>query len=343
MIIINEDMNLHAFNTMRMNVSCNKWIEFTMPEDAPSAVAMVGNARYTVVGGGSNILFTGDYTGVILHPAIKVWEAVALGDGQVQVKLGAGNTLDLAVENLCKSGLWGMENLSGIPGTVGGAAVQNAGAYGTEFGDVVKEVEAWDIRESRYVTMTRESLDYGYRHSIFKKPENRSRYIILSVTVVLSTSGSPKLGYGPLRELKDACALTPMDVRDKIMQIRDFKLPDVDAVGSAGSFFKNPVIDADAWKCFLAKADRLGFSESEIPHFVLEDGKVKIPAAWLIEKSGWKGRCLGEAAVWHTQPLIIVNATGTAAPGDIIAVKDAVIADVLKIFGIALHPEVVII
>lgn len=341
MIIIDENMNLHAFNTMRMNVMCNKWIEFTMAEDAPSVMTMVAEDKYAIVGGGSNIFFTGDFGGVILHPAIKIWDAVALGDGLVEITLGAGNALDLTIDNLCKAGLWGVENLSGIPGTVGGAAVQNAGAYGAEFGDVVKEVRVWDIKESRFVDLPRQSLDYGYRHSIFKSPENRSRYIILTVTIVVGKAMSPRLGYGPLKELKEVDTLTPMDVREKVLEIRDSKLPDVDKIGSAGSFFKNPVVEADAWRSFLARAEKLGFEEQDIPHFVLDAGTVKIPAAWLIEKCGWKGKSLGEAGVWQNQPLIIVNTKGKATPEDIIAVRDTVIADVKNKFDIRLVPEVV--
>lgn len=341
MIIVDENMNLHAFNTMRMNVRCNKWIEFTMAEDAPTVMTMVADDKFAIVGGGSNIFFTGDFDGVILHPAIKIWEAVALGDGRVEITLGAGNILDLTIENLCKCGLWGLENLSGIPGTVGGAAVQNAGAYGAEFADVIKEVRVWDIKDSRFVDLPRESLDYGYRHSVFKSPEYRSRYIILTVTIVVGKATSPKLEYGPLKELKETDALTPMAVREKVLEIRDSKLPDVDKTGSAGSFFKNPVVDAATWRSFLASADKFGLAEDEIPHFVLDDGRIKIPAAWLIEKCGWKGKCLGDAGVWRNQPLIIVNATGSATPGDIMAVRDAVIADVRSMFGISLEPEVV--
>ncbi len=340
-----ENIGLRPYNTMRLNSQCANWVEFDSPEDAPAASAMAeslsGNNGIAIIGGGSNIIFGENYPGVLIHPAIMGWEAVALGNGEMEVIVGAGVVLDELVANVCAAGLWGLENLSGIPGTVGGAAVQSAGAYGVEFGECVKYVKVWDRAESKFRILKHDELDYGSRYSVFKHLDNSGRYIVLQVTIAVSKNSAPKLEYGPLKNLAGKEGLTPTDVRNEVLEIRDSKLPRTDETGSAGSYFKNPVVSAEEWMAFCERIVSMGICLESVPHFVLNGGSVKIPAAWLIEQCGWKGRTLGNAGVWHKQPLILVNATGNATSDDILALEKAIVSDVQERFGIVLKPEVV--
>ncbi|MDE6264943.1 MAG: UDP-N-acetylmuramate dehydrogenase [Paramuribaculum sp.] len=345
MIHTREKIGLRPYNTMRLNSRCANWVEFDAPEDAPAASALAesisGENGIAIIGGGSNIIFGEAYPGVLIHPAIMGWDAVALGGGEMEVVVGAGVVLDDLVANICAAGLWGLENLSGIPGTVGGAAVQCAGAYGVEFGECVKYVKVWDRVENKFLTLSHDELDYGYRYSVFKHPENSGRYIVLQVAITVSKNSEPKLEYGPLKKLAGKSGLTPVDVRNEVLEIRDSKLPRTDETGSAGSYFKNPVVSSTEWDAFCERVKGMGIDIESVPHFILNGGSVKIPAAWLIDKCGWKGRTLGNAGVWHKQPLILINATGNATSDDILALEKAIVADVQQRFGIGLKPEVV--
>jgi UDP-N-acetylmuramate dehydrogenase len=339
-----ENINLRPFNTMRIDSHCPLWVEFDDCNDAPAAVQIAEKAspdgRYLIVGGGSNLLFCKDYDGAVIHPAVKGWEAEAIGNGSMRVTVGAGVDFDYFIASVCAAKLWGLENLSLIPGTVGGAAVQNAGAYGVESGDHIESVYVWDTRDKKFDVLIHDDLHYGYRTSVFKSPENAGRYIVLKVTFILSTQHNPVLDYGPLKRIGSESA-TPDSVRNEVIAIRNSKLPSVDETGSAGSFFKNPVISPADWPHIVAAASRINIAGHEIPHFLLPDGNIKIPAAWLIEKAGWKGKQLGNAAVWPIQPLIIINATGHASASEILDLENAITRDVNSIFGIILTPEVV--
>lgn len=340
-----QNIGLKTFNTMGLDSLCANLIEFDSPEDAPGAVALArstaGELPVAVIGGGSNLVFGKEFRGCLIHPAIMGWEATPLGDGIMEITVGAGVVLDSLIEQVCNAGFWGMENLSGIPGSVGGASVQNAGAYGVEIGDLIKTVHVWDCAECSFKTFTRGDLEYGYRFSIFKRPENNGRFIVLQVCLEVSKVYNPKLSYGPLKELADHSSLTPADVRESVLKIRDSKLPRVEETGSAGSYFKNPVLDADEWMNFQDILISSGYAIDSVPHFNLDGGAVKVPAAWLIEQCGWKGKTLGNAGVWHKQPLILVNATGKATSEEISELEKAIVADVKDRFGIELYTEVV--
>ena len=345
MITVLENIDLRPYNTMRVGAKAAMWIEFDSLEDAPAAIETAKMAtpsgKYMIMGGGSNILFCNDYSGAIVHPAVIGWEAKALGNGKMEITAGAGVEFDNLIASTCRSGLWGLENLSLIPGSVGGAAVQNAGAYGVETGDYISEIRAWDIEAEKFVVIKKESLDYGYRTSLFKKAENAGKYIVLEVSFILSAESCPKLDYGPLKDLEsDSVKITPDLVRQKIVDIRNSKLPKVSDTGSAGSFFKNPVLEKGSWAEFISVMTANGIEPDSVPHFVLPDGSVKIPAAWLIDKCGWKGKTLGNAAVWSHQPLIIVNATGKASGSDIVALEKAIVEDFIYRLGIKHVPEV---
>ena len=236
------------------------------------------------------------------------------------------------IANVAGNGLWGPENLSLIPGEVGASAVQNIGAYGVEAKDIISGVVCLDTSDWTKTVFKVGECAYGYRDSRFK--HERGRYIITSVLFRVTRKYSPKLDYGGVRaalEGRDLQALTPMDVREAIIGIRNAKLPDPAQIGSAGSFFKNPVISREHFEIFATP---------DTPHYDLPDGTVKVPAAWLIDQCGFRGKTLGGAQVYEKQPLVIVNASGNATPEEVITLENQIIAAVQDRYEITLHPEV---
>lgn len=300
-------------------------------------------ARLKHIGGGSNLLFTGDFPGTVLHSAIRHIDVISDSDDEVLVRVGAGVEFDKLCEWAAGRGLWGPENLSHIPGEAGAAAVQNIGAYGVEAKDIIREVRAFDLVSRKFLTFSVEECNYGYRDSFFKSPEGKDRYIITGIVFAFGRKGSPILEYGNLREtLLSRCPCpTPSDVRETIISIRRTKLPEVGEVGSAGSFFKNPVV---SWEVFGNVVRISGRDESSVPHYPVSgpggEPWVKIPAAWLIDQCGWKGAVRGGAGVWPTQPLVIINASGEASPEEILALEECIRMSVSDRFGIVLSPEV---
>jgi UDP-N-acetylmuramate dehydrogenase len=249
-----------------------------------------------------------------------------------------------------------VETLSYIPGEVGASAVQNIGAYGVEVKDVIHKVYCYDTLEEEFVSFSVEECGYGYRDSIFKNPEIKGRYIVTHVVFTLSRDPRPVLDYGHLKaeiercceerssrhseERSDVGILTPALIRKVIIKIRKEKLPEPSVVGSAGSFFKNPVISLEHFSRIESAAKAEHGPDYKVPHYDLPDGTVKVPAAWMIEQCGWKGKRSGGAAVWDKQPLVLVNYTGNAYPEEIIGLEKRIIASVKAKFGVDLHPEV---
>ena len=300
-------------------------------------------ARLKHIGGGSNLLFTGDFPGTVLHSAIRHIEVISDSDDEVLVRVGAGVEFDKLCEWAAERSLWGPENLSHIPGEAGAAAVQNIGAYGVEAKDIIREVRAFDLVSRKFLTFSVEECNYGYRDSFFKSPEGKDRYIITGIVFAFRRNGSPILEYGNLREtLLSRCPCpTPSDVREAIISIRRTKLPEVGEVGSAGSFFKNPVVSREVFGNVVRVSGR---DEASVPHYPVPgpggEPWVKIPAAWLIDQCGWKGAVRGGAGVWPTQPLVIINASGEASPEEILALEECIRMSVSDRFGIVLSPEV---
>lgn len=329
-----EDFDLTRHNTFGMRVKCARWIEYTSSEEIPEIMRRIGSLPFKALGEGSNLLFEGDYPGALLHSRILDMEAGIDSNGDFLLTAGAGLIFDDVVEHACRAGIWGMENLSAIPGQAGAAAVQNIGAYGVEVADIVDEVRCYDTAGRCEVAFTASDCRYGYRMSMFKAPETFGRYIVTSVRFRLAKDRGPQLDYGNLRASLGDTAPTPMSVRQAVIAIREAKLPAVDEFGSAGSFFKNPVVQRTK---FEAIAEDFG---SVPPHYDLPDGTIKIPAAWLIEQCGFKGMERGNVAVWSRQPLIIVNLTGRAEPREIMEMQRDITDAVEKRFGITLHPEV---
>ncbi len=328
MITIQENISLKPLHTMGLDVNCRRLIKFTTASDLSRIRGMLSAGEpLLVMGAGSNLLFTSDFDGTIIVPAIN-----HIDFSGSDVTAGAGVEMDRLVEEACLRDLWGLENLSGIPGTAGASVVQNVGAYGVEAGDLVKTVYVYDLATGFQERYDREQCCFGYRDSVFK---HQSGKIILGVTFRLSAWPNPRLNYGNLKQmLAGIPMLRPVDVRRAVLEIRDSKLPAPGVTGSAGSFFKNPVMKAEEFEDLKS---RLG--ETDIPFFSGEDG-IKVPAAWLIDRAGCKGMTEGGAAVWDKQPLVIVNSTGDASPDDVINLENRIREAVETYCGITLVPEV---
>ena len=369
-------------NTFGMKVKARCFIEYDSVADLVD-IEFEELARPMLhIGGGSNLLFTDDFKGTVLHSKIDFIEILdecqcvpvssyhcedplpchceelaschceersdVTISSPVLVSVGAGVVFDDFCAWAAKEGLWGVENLSYIPGEVGASAVQNIGAYGVEVKDVIRKVYCYDTVEEEFVNFSVEECEYGYRDSIFKDPEVKGRYIVTHVVFALSREPKPVLDYGHLKDaLSSHCqfdcnekSLTPSLIRKAIIKIRKEKLPEPSVKGSAGSFFKNPVISISDFQRIEASAKTELGADYKVPHYDLPDGTVKVPAAWMIEQCGWKGKRSGGAAVWDKQPLVIVNYTGDAYPEEIIGLEKRIVASVKAKFGVELHPEV---
>ena len=370
--------DLTRLNTFGMKVKTRCFIEYDSVADLVD-IEFSELARPVLhIGGGSNLLFTDDFKGTVLHSKIDFIEVLdscdgAAEDGPVLVSVGAGVVFDDFCDWAAKEGLWGVENLSYIPGEVGASAVQNIGAYGVEVKDVIHKVYCYDTVEEEFVSFSVEECGYGYRDSIFKKPEVKGRYIVTHVVFALSREPKPRLDYGHLASAvagvisdgddmpppargcpssrgrgsaesdmtpAEEQRITPSLIRKVIIRIRKEKLPEPSVMGSAGSFFKNPVISMDHFRKIEEAAKAECGADCKVPHYDLPDGTVKVPAAWMIEQCGWKGKRSGGAAVWEKQPLVIVNYTGEAYPEEIIGLERRIVDSVKRKFSVELHPEV---
>lgn len=290
------------------------------------------NHPFLVMGEGSNLLFNGDFDGMILHPEISGIEILEENRKEALVKVGAYENWDKWVQHATEQGWFGLENLSLIPGSVGSAPVQNIGAYGVELKDHFAWLEAWDLDQQKKVTLYPEDCSFGYRSSIFKE-DQRGRYIITHVIFRLERTPDLKLDYGNVKEeFNNAGGSTSMDLRNVIISVRNRKLPDPANYGNAGSFFKNPLVDRSIFKCI-----RVDYQD--VPHYPDSNNCVKIPAAWLIEKAGWKGRRMGHVGTWPSQPLVIVN-YGDASGQEILDFSEQIRDDVDRKFGVYLDREV---
>lgn len=324
-----ENCSLKPYHTFGMEVKARLVVEYDTVEELRSLLSEFRGQPILPVGQGSNLLFTRDYEGVVLISCMRRARALGETKDDVLIEADGGLVLDELIAQLCDMGLCGLENLSGIPGTVGASAVQNVGAYGVEAKDVIRSVRAVSIATGEERTFTPEECRYGYRDSVFKN-ELRGQYIITAVTYRLTHGGPFALDYGNLASAIQGEA-TVQKIRDAVLAIRAAKLPDVHVMGSAGSFFKNPVVTP-------AKFEEMHKLYPHMPYFPQEDG-VKIPAAWLIDTLGWKGKMMGGAQVYEKQPLVIVN-TGSAVPDDIVRLAQAVTDSVKEHFGIDISPEV---
>ena len=329
-----RNYSLLTYNTFGIDVEAARFVEYGSVDELKSFLnSEKVDAPRLHIGKGSNLLFTGDFPGVILHSAIHGISVVDETADWVEVRVGAGEVWDDFVAYTVAHQWYGAENLSLIPSEIGSSAVQNIGAYGVEAKDLIVKVEAVDAVTGEARIFTNEECEYAYRMSIFKG-RLKGKYIVTYVTYRLSKQPVFHLDYGNIRaELeKQGCEVTLENLRRIIIEIREAKLPDPKVTGNAGSFFMNPVVPEEK---FLALQNEY----PEIPHYAMGEGQVKIPAGWMIDRCGWKGRSLGRAGVHDKQALVLVNRGGATAQ-EIVHLAEEIVRSVEEKFGITIHPEV---
>ena len=331
-MIMEQKYSLLSHNTFGIDVSAARFLEYASVDELHRLIdSGQVTSPYLHIGGGSNLLFTKDYEGTVLHSRIEGVEVVDETDDDIVVRVGAGVVWDDFVDYCVKHHWYGAENLSLIPGEVGASAVQNIGAYGVEVKDLIVRVETLNIEGKERVYDISE-CGYSYRDSIFKRPANKSVFVTY-VSFKLSKKEYYTLDYGTIRrELEKYATVTLETVRRVIIAIREEKLPDPRVMGNAGSFFMNPIVSR-------IKFEALQEEYPHMPFYEIDADRIKIPAAWMIDQCGWKGKALGPAAVHDKQALVLVN-RGGARGADVIALSDAVRASVREKFGIDIHPEV---
>ena len=329
------DYSLLRHNTFGIDAKCRRFVEFETVEELRQTVCSLQEADrpLLLLGGGSNLLLTGDYPGTVLHSAIKGMTHRE-EDGHVLLRVGSGEVWDEVVDTCVTRGWYGAENLSLIPGEVGASAVQNIGAYGAEVKDLIVEVEAVEILTGETVRFTNADCAYSYRQSRFKQ-DWRDRYVITYVTYRLSKCFEPRLDYGNIRTELERNGIdkpTARQLRDTIIRIREAKLPDPKVEGNGGSFFMNPIVSREQFEQLLSRYPQM-------PHYYIDESHEKIPAGWMIDQCGWKGRSLGRAGVHDKQALVLVN-RGGATGQEIVHLCQVIRKDVLETFGVEIFPEV---
>lgn len=336
-----KNKELAPFTTFNISAKADLFTTFKNVEELKAVTLseeFLDNEVF-ILGGGSNVLFKGNFKGLVLHCAIPGRKKYEKDKDTVFAIAGAGENWSDFVAWTIAEGMSGLENLAGIPGTVGAAPVQNVGAYGVEAGNLIHRVECFDIISRELKTLTAEECKFGYRDSIFKN-EGKGRYIVTRVSFRLSPDSQAKdLSYGPLRNLEEKLGRKPFaaEVAEEVIRIRNSKLPDPREIGSAGSFFKNPVVRIYFYREVMsALYQDIPYYETDDPYYV------KIPAGWLIEHAGLKGYSIGGAEVYPKQCLVIAN-KGNATSEDVVELAEYVRREVLKKFGVNLHPEVNII
>ena len=332
---IQKDYPLLPHNTFGMDVKASLFMEYSSVEELKTLLAQQTwiPGEWLHIGGGSNLLFTKDYPGTILHSAIKGFEVTSEDEEEVIVRAGAGEVWDDFVAYTVSQGWYGAENLSLIPGEVGASAVQNIGAYGMEAKDLIVNVETVEVATGKERIFENSECQYAYRESIFKHAL-KGQYIVTHVSYRLGKTPVYHLDYGNIRtELdKQGCQLTLQHVRNTIIDIRNAKLPDPQVQGNAGSFFMNPIVPRAQFEALLK-------DYPSMPHYILDNDRVKIPAAWMIDQCGWKGKQLGRAGVHSKQALVLINCGG-ATGQEVIALSEEIQQSVFQKFGIRIFPEV---
>ena len=327
--------SLLPYNTFGMDVKASRFVEYASVEELRGLwnAEREAVARALHIGGGSNLLFASDYEGLILHSAIKGYTVVKETEEEVEVRVGAGEVWDDFVAYTVANGWYGAENLSLIPGEVGASAVQNIGAYGVEAKDLIVSVDTFGLETGEERRFMQEECRYAYRESVFKQ-ELKGKYAVTFVTYRLKKHPVFHLEYGNIRaELeKQGCQVDLENVRRIIIAIRQAKLPDPKVLGNAGSFFMNSVVPKMQFEALLAQYP-------DMPHYPVDDAHVKIPAGWMIDRCGWKGKRVGHAGVHEKQALVLVNCGG-ATGKEVMHLAEEIVASVRERFGVTIRPEV---
>ncbi len=331
---LQTDIDLRSWNTLALPGRAHRYLRVLGAEQL-AAPELAGEQRF-ILGGGSNLVLTGDFPGLVLHMAIASRRLVAEDAEAWYVEGGAGENWHDFVQWTLAQGWPGLENLSLIPGTVGAAPIQNIGAYGLEAGELLHTVRAWDFARRDFVEFTRADCRFAYRDSLFKQQgwHLDGRIAIVSVIFRLPKAWAPNCRYADVAGELAACGIatpTPQAIADAVIAIRQRKLPDPAVTPNAGSFFHNPVVDA-------ARAEALAADYPALPRYPQADGRVKLAAGWLIEQAGWKGRDLGPVGMYEKQALVLVN-RGGATGADVQRTMQAVQAAVREKFGVELSPE----
>jgi len=336
---VSQNVSLKPYNTFGIDVNAAHFTVFKSVDDVSGLLnsEIFKNNPVLFLGGGSNVLFTNDFDGLVIKNEIKGLEVISETDDEVFIRAGAGEIWQDLVEYSLDLGLGGIENLSLIPGTVGAAPMQNIGAYGVEIKDIFTELAAIDRSNGNTKVFKAEDCHFGYRNSVFKN-ELRDKFIITSVTLRLSGNPVVNTSYGAISETLQSWGIDqpgPKDVSKAVIQIRRSKLPDPAEIGNAGSFFKNPIISLEQFKELKQRWTGLpGYTDSE--------HHIKVPAAWLIDTCGWKGKRFGEIGIHQKQALVLVN-YGKGSGKEIHDLAMKIKSSVQKTFGIELTPEVNII
>ncbi len=338
-MLIQEKVSLKTFNTFGIDATARYFATFSSADELVQLLSdsVCHNNQRLILGGGSNLLLTRNFDGIVLKNELKGIELISQDEQYYYVRSNAGELWHSFVMHCIEKNYAGAENLSLIPGCVGASPMQNIGAYGVEIKDIFHSLDAMHISDKTIKTFSLEECAFGYRESIFKRKE-KGNWIILSVTFRLNKRAVLNTSYGSIEEELDKMNLDKISIRDiakAVINIRSSKLPDPAVVGNAGSFFKNPVVSIEVYNAIKR-------SYNNAPSYPLNDHEVKVPAGWLIEHAGWKGKNLGRYGVHDRQALVLVN-YGGATGKEIYDLSTSIIADIKQKFGIELEREVNII
>ncbi|GAB5418162.1 MAG: UDP-N-acetylmuramate dehydrogenase [Crocinitomicaceae bacterium] len=332
--MIQSNVDLKPFNTFGISAFAKRFAAFANADELRSILSERGDDELLVLGGGSNLLLTQDFNGLVIKNEVRGFEIIENNREDVLVESGAGEVWHEFVMQCIDKGFGGIENLSLIPGSVGASPMQNIGAYGAEIKDTFNSLQAFHIESGEVHSFNHEQCEFGYRESVFKRAL-KGQYIILSVRFRLQKIHTLNTSYGAIEEeLKALGIATPTikDVSNAVINIRSSKLPDPKEIGNAGSFFKNPVVAQEV-------ADAIGKRYDKFPNYPAPNGMVKLAAGWLIEQAGWKGKSFGTYGVHKKQALVLVNYGGSTG-AQIYDLSEQIIQDVYAKFGITLEREV---
>lgn len=335
-MLVEENISLKDLNTFHLDVRAQLKVDIASIDDLRELyhTPKYQGMKKLVLGGGSNVLFTRNFLGLVMKMEMRGIKVEQDGADSVIVSFGAGEIWHQCVLWAVENGLGGIENLALIPGTIGAAPMQNIGAYGVELKDVFHSLEAFEIKTGNIVRFYNEDCKFGYRYSVFKGPR-RDNFIITKVFLRLTKKPVYNIDYGNLQQTLNEMGVSELSletVSQAVINIRQSKLPDPAEIGNAGSFFKNPVIEN-------VHFDSLRAAYDDIPGYKVDEKSTKVPAGWLIEKSGWKGKRFGDVGVHDKQALVLVN-FGGGKGREILSLSGKIQQSVFNNFGVQLEPEV---
>ncbi len=332
--MIQENLNLRPYNTFGIEVFAKRFSAFRSISELKDLISQRNDDELLFLGGGSNVLFTKDFEGLVLRNELMGIEVLNQDDSHVTIKSGAGEVWHNFVLFCVENNYGGVENLSLIPGSVGASPMQNIGAYGAEIKDIFFSLEALHIETGEIHSFDNAACEFGYRESVFKR-KLKKQYVITSVTFKLTKQHTINSSYGAIEaelEKMEISSPTIKNISDAVIAIRSSKLPNPVEIGNAGSFFKNPVVD-------LKTLEKIQVNYEKVPNYPAQNGKVKLAAGWLIDQAGWKGKTFSTYGVHKLQALVLVNYSTTKG-SDIYDLSTRIISDIKEKFGVELEREV---